>query len=187
LADNNDWMVHARSFVSGGGLGSIHGGTSTAARERHVKVREAPARVLLFKDVPDWLTLSDAIGFVYGGAIDSIFRSDMAEITVQFCEEAACKAYLEAYPNGIKVANPGNPAEEVTINLEKATRGQEITPPLQVKIGSGGSRLVRVDGMLDAAKIQELTARAMVHDVDHVEFRAEKNKVCSVCINHQMR
>lgn len=172
LASPEDFMAHARDFFSNGGLGSVRSGRSTTARE-------PPARVLLFKDVPDWMTLSDAIALVYGGAIDSIFRSEMAEITVQFCDEAACKAYLEAYPNGIKVANPGNPTEEVTINVEKATRGQEISPALQVKIGSGGSRLICIDGMLDAATIQALTVRAWEYEVEHVEFRAEKNKVRS--------
>lgn len=178
LAKPEDFMAHARDFFSNGGLGSVRTGRSTTVRDRRVE-REPPARVLLFKDVPDWMTLSDAIGLVYGGAIDIIFRSEMAEITVQFCDEAACKAYLEAYPNGIKVANPGNPTEEVTINVEKATRGQEISPALQLKIGSGGSRLIRIDGMLDAATIQALTVRALEYEVDHVEFRAEKNKVRS--------
>jgi hypothetical protein len=178
LTNNDDWMAHARGFFSNGGLGSIHTGRSTPTRAAPVK-REPPARVLLFKNVPDWMTVTDVIGLVHGGAIDCIFRSEMVEITVQFCEEAACKAYLEAFPNGIKVANPGNPTEEVTIGVEKAPRGQEIPPPLQVKIGSGGSRLVRVDGILDAATIQALTVRAMEYEVDHVEIRAEKSKVRS--------
>jgi hypothetical protein len=187
LASNDDFLAHARQVLSKAHIGSMHVGPSIMAREPPVKAREPPARVLLFKNVPDWLTLSDAIGFVYGGAIDCIFRSEMAEITVQFCEEAACKAYLDAHPNGIKVSNPGNPDENIIIDVEKASRGQDVLPPLQVKIGAGGSRLVRVDGMLDAAKIQALTAHAMEHEVDHVEFRAEKHKVRSVCIDHRVR
>jgi hypothetical protein len=186
LTNNDDWMAHARGFFSNGGIGSIRTGRSTTTREPPVE-REPPARAFLFKNIPDWMSLSDVIGLVHGGAIDCIFRSEMAEITVQYCEEAACKAYLEAFPNGIKVANPGNPTEEVTIDVEKAPRGQEIPPPLQVKIGSGGSRLVRVDGILDAATIKALTVRAMEYEVDHFEIRAEKNKVCPRVYCRRMR
>ncbi|KAF3403648.1 hypothetical protein F1880_009622 [Penicillium rolfsii] len=177
LTNNDEWMAHAKGFFSKGGFGSKHSGSPPTIREPLVK-REPATRVLLLKNVPDWMNLSDAISLIHGGAIDCIFRSEMTEITVKFCDEAACKAYLDAYPNGIMV-HFGD-STEVTINVEKAPRGEDIPPPLQVKIASGGSRLVRVEGMLDAAAIQALTASAMEYDVDHVEFRAEKNKDGSV-------
>lgn len=178
-------MASARKFLAGGGLDKYHRDSATKSSESSlvIKPRDAPTRVLLFKNVPDWLNISDVLGFVYGGAIDCIFRSNRAEITVQFCEEAACEAYLEAHPKGIRVQNPGHTDEAVTINVEKAPRGEEVSPALQVKIASEGSRLVRVDGMFDTEKLQALTAHGMEYEVDHVLLLTEKDKVCSEAIN----
>jgi hypothetical protein len=157
--------------------------TETVEAPAPVKARELPARVLLFKDVPDWMSISDAFGLIYGGAVDCVFRSNMAEITVQFCDEATCNAYLEAHGTGITLSNPGNPDDKVVIKVEKAPRGEDISPALQVKIAAGGSRLVRVNGMLNAEKSLELTTRAMEYDVDHYDISPEKTKVCIVHID----
>lgn len=186
LVSNDKFMASARKFMAGGGLalGKYRkSATTSGSSSPAIKPRDAPARVLLFKNVPDWMNISDVLGFVYGGAVDCIFRSNMAEITVQFCEEAACMAYLEAHPNGIRVQHPTMPDEEVTIIVEKAPRGEEVTPALQMKMATGGSRLVRVDGIFDPEKLQALTARAMEYEVDHIMFRIEKDKVCFVEID----
>jgi hypothetical protein len=187
LVSNDKFMASARKFMAGGGLalGKYRkSATTSGSSSPAIKPRDAPARVLLFKSVPDWLNISDVLGFVYGGAVDCIFRSNMAEITVQFCEEAACMAYLEAHPNGIRVQHPTMPDEEVTIIVEKGPRGEEVTPALQMKMATGGSRLVRVDGVFDAEKLQALTGRAVEYEVDHIMFRIEKDKVCFVEIDH---
>lgn len=190
LVSNDKFMASARKFIAGGGLSlgkyrksAMASGSSSPA----IKPRDAPARVLLFKNVPEWLNIPDILGFVYGGAVDCIFRSNMAEITVQFCEEAACMAYLDAHPNGIRVQHPTIYDEVVTIIVERASRGEEVTPTLQMKMAIGGSRLVRVDGIFDAEKLQALTARAMEYEVDHIMFCTEKDKVCFEEIDHGMR
>lgn len=186
LATIEEFMESHRAWMAKGGFnGMKHDDpvTETVEAPAPVKARELPARVLLFKDVPDWMSISDAFGLIYGGAVDCVFRSNMAEITVQFCDEATCNAYLEAHGTGITLSNPGNPDDKVVIKVEKAPRGEDISPALQVKIAAGGSRLVRVNGMLNAEKSLELTTRAMEYDVDHYDISPEKTKVCIVHID----
>ncbi|KAJ5358383.1 uncharacterized protein N7496_010796 [Penicillium cataractarum] len=175
LTSNDDFMEHVRSYMAKGTFTEKHGGPATKNR-RPIKPRDLPARVLLFKNVPDWLNISDIFGLVYGGAVEHIFRSHMAEITVIFCEEATCATYLAVHANGIRIKKPGSIDEHVIMDVEKAPRGEEITSAMQKKLATGASRLVRVDGVFHAEKYQALSTLAMRYELDHIQFHCEKDK-----------
>ncbi|OOQ87450.1 hypothetical protein PEBR_20106 [Penicillium brasilianum] len=176
LASNEAFMASYAVWIAKVARNGYRWPIETSSRSPVKKSRYLPARVLLFKGVPNWLNLSDVFGLVYGGAVEHIFRSEMAEITVIFCEEAACNAYLSVHANGIRAKKTGSDDEYVTMLVEKAPRGQEITSAMQNKIASGGSRVVRVDGVFDAEKTKALTDLAFNYELDHMQFYSEKEK-----------
>lgn len=145
-----------------------------AARAVGIAVRiTAPHRRILFKDVPEWMTLSDILCLVYGGAVDRAWKVSETEYIVQFCDDKACTNYYDAHSSGIRVGDQGNHF----IAIEKPEGTERAPFDLVEKMVAGHSRVIRITGITTNKTLQDLRNVAAEYEVDHIMWRDEVTKV----------
>lgn len=135
--------------------------------ERRVTpILQSPRRII-FKNVPEWATISDMICLVHGGAIERIWSEKEEEVIVQFLDDTTCKKYYETYSKGIRIG-------EHVIEVEQATC-DPVSQKLKNVVNAGNTRVVYVD--IPALRtIGELEEVAKGFEVDHIVYRVEPNK-----------
>lgn len=138
---------------------------------KHAVEIVAPHRRIAFKELPEGATISDVLCLVHGGAVDRAWRVADNEIIVQFCDDGACKAYYDAYGNGIRV--DGNHV----ITIEKPSGTEAISMALRQKIDKGVTRVVHVSGIPKDKTFENLLEAASKYSIDHIVWRGNGDEV----------
>jgi hypothetical protein len=103
----------------------------------------SPQRRLIFKNLPEWTTVSHVLHLVFGSAIERAWSETSGEVNVQFADAGQCNRYLERHPDGI----PIKVGEDVTtISIELMDNDDEH-PELARRLRADASRVVCLSGL----------------------------------------
>ncbi|KAJ5297762.1 hypothetical protein PENANT_c012G05689 [Penicillium antarcticum] len=102
-----------------------------------------PPRRLLFKNLPEWATISHVLHLVWGGTIERAWSETSGEVNVQFTDADDCNRYFEQYSEGISI-KVGDDGTQIFIEL----MDNDIEhPDLASRISADASRLVCLSGL----------------------------------------
>lgn len=133
-----------------------------------------PYRRILFKNVPEWMTLSDILCLAYGGPVDRAWKVTETEFMVQFYDDKTCAKYFDNHSAGIHVGDDGHHL----ISIEKPDGTDRIDNEMQEKIVQGGaSRLVRISGVTPNKNFQAMRDLVAEYEIDHILWLDTVNQV----------
>ncbi|KAJ5762139.1 uncharacterized protein N7511_005521, partial [Penicillium nucicola] len=133
-------VASAKDFMSSFRALRLANATAAAAA---AAAEPGPPRRLLFKNLPEWATISHVLHLVWGGAIERAWTEISGEVNVQFTDADNCNRYLELYPEGILIKD-GDDVIQISIELmENDNEHRELAS----RVSTDASRLVYLSGL----------------------------------------
>ncbi|KAJ5670127.1 uncharacterized protein N7477_005490 [Penicillium maclennaniae] len=122
-----------------------------------------PPRRIVFGNLPKGTSISDVICLVFGGAIMRAWSVVDDQVTVEFCDDLACRRYYDAHFPGIKVCG------DHIISIEKPDNTEVLTEVQRRHIKNGVSRLVGITGITNHL-FAPLCEILQGYEIDHINL-----------------
>lgn len=131
--------------------------------------------VVVFKNLPDWASVSDVLSLVHGGVVYRV-TIDNGEAVVIFTDADDCKKYASLYEKGISIAIDG----EHVVAVELSEQPNVIDAKHDVAIKAGATRVVRAVPVLESLTFAQLQAVGQQdsYELEHLSYLAAASGVC---------
>ncbi|KAJ5605742.1 hypothetical protein N7510_008523 [Penicillium lagena] len=131
--------------------------------------------VVIFKNLPDWISVSDLLSLVHGGVVDHV-SIENGEAVVIFTDADDCKKYAGLYEKGIRIASDG----EHVVTAELSEQSVVIDAKHDEAIKAGATRVVRAVPVLQTLSFAQLQAVGQQdgYKLEHLSYLAAANGVC---------